>query len=219
MENQERLRSYVSPKTDSFEDTDDIAHRERIEEIEAAAIRYVLAYEHSKKRVAKDVNKGTRHNKGYDIVSGSATGDIDRLIEVKGVAGAWGGKGAMVTPSQFEFSQRHGEKSWLYVVEHATGTSPRLHRIQNFAGRVWRFGFDDGWEAVEEVTGSEMICTLPEPTVGLRVCLADSRSGVVEHVQGAGRLLGVRVCLTSGERVRARWLPDKVSLEGEKETS
>lgn len=212
-DNKERLRSYVEPQ-EADQDSGEHAERtEAIKAIESAAIEYVLEQERRLGRVVRDLNLDSQHNRGHDLVSHLPDGTDERFIEVKGIAGAWGQRGVMVTPAQFEFALQHGDKAWLYVVEHAL-TAPTLHRIRDFARRVWRFGFDDGWSDVAEGTpGSERHIeddVLPTPTLGMQVVLADGRRGVVEEVKGSGRLLGVLVKLESGDSVRKRWVPDEI---------
>jgi hypothetical protein len=212
-DNRERLRSYVESQ-EAEQDSGEHAERtEAIKAIESAAIEFVLEQERRLGRVVRDMNVDSQHNRGYDLVSHLPDGTDERFIEVKGVAGAWGQRGVMVTPAQFEFALRHGDKAWLYVVEYAL-SEPKLHRIQDFACRVWRFGFDDGWSDVAESTpGSERRIdddALPMPTPGMHVLLADGRQGVVEEVKGAGRLLGVLVKLESGDSVQKRWVPDEI---------
>lgn len=212
-DNRERLRSYVEPQGADQDSGEHAERTEAIKAIESAAIEFVLEQERRLGRVVRDMNVDSQHNRGHDLVSHLPDGTDQRFIEVKGVAGAWGQRGVMVTPAQFEFALRHGEKAWLYVVEHAL-TAPTLHRIQDFARRVWRFGFDDGWSEVAESTpGSERRIdddALPMPTPGMHVVLADGRQGVVEEVKGAGRLLGVLVKLESGDSVQKRWVPDEI---------
>lgn len=212
-DNRERLRSYVEPQG-ADQDSDEHAEpTEAIKAIESAAIEYVLEQERRSGRVVQDLNLDSQHNRGHDLVSHLPDGTDKRFIEVKGIAGSWGQRGVMVTPAQFEFALQHGDKAWLYVVEHAL-TAPTLHRIQDFARRVWRFGFDDGWSDVAEGTSWSHLHIdedlLPAPTPGMHVVLADGRRGVIEEVKGAGRLLGVLVRLESGDSVQKRWVPEEV---------
>lgn len=148
----ERLRSYVSSfdEADREDNEDENDHATRSAAIEHAAVTQVLAWERAQGRVPEDRNTKGDNQKGYDIASRNGAGMIERYIEVKGTEGAWGRRGVMVTPAQFDFARRNGDLAWLYVVEHATTDQPVIHRIQNFATRVWRFGFDEGWAEVGE---------------------------------------------------------------------
>jgi hypothetical protein len=124
--------------------------------------------------------------------------------------------GVMMTPAQFDFSMRHGDKSWLYVVEDVFSDSPAIYRIQNFAQRVWRYGFDDGWKNVAEIV-DQKVDQFPTPTRGLVVRLCDGREGRVISVQGAGKVMGVHIELNDGSIERFRWessLLSVIDLEG-----
>lgn len=212
-DNRERMRSYVEPQGADQDSGEHAERTEAIKAIESAAMEYVLEQERRLGRVVRDLNLDSQHNRGHDLVSHRPDGTDERYIEVKGVAGAWGQRGVMVTPAQFEFALRHGDKAWLYVVEHAL-SGPKLHRIQDFARRVWRFGFDEGWaDAAEGVSESEqqkVEDALPTPSAGMQVVLHDGRRGVVDEVKGAGRLLGVLIKLESGESVQKRWVSDEI---------
>jgi hypothetical protein len=95
----------------------------RDEEVEAAAMQYVMEFEHKAARNPIDVSK---ENQGFDIKSSGPVKDI-RYIEVKGRAA----EGAVwLTPNEWQMASRFGTHYWLYVVFHAK-TSPILKRIQN----------------------------------------------------------------------------------------
>ncbi len=211
-DNRERMRSYVEPQG-SRQDSDKQSDRtETIKTIESAAVEFVMEHERRFGRVVRDLNVDAHNNRGHDLVSYLPDGTDERYIEVKGVAGAWGQRGVMVTPAQFEFALQHRDKAWLYVIEHAL-SEPKLHCIQDFAHRVWRFGFDEGWRDIAESTPDSKRLeedVLPTPTLGMNVVLVDGRRGVVEEVKGAGRLLGVLVKLESGDSVQKRWVPNEV---------
>jgi hypothetical protein len=217
----ERLRSYVVPDKPDSSDADierklDSEHSERKKKIEAAAIAAVLADENKQKRDAVDVNVTDKNNKGYDILSHDPKTNQERYIEVKGISDLWDVAGVMMTPAQFDFSMRHGDKSWLYVVEDVFSDSPAIYRIQNFAQRVWRYGFDDGWKNVAEIV-DQKVDQFPTPTRGLVVRLCDGREGRVISVQGAGKVMGVHIELNDGSIERFRWessLLSVIDLEG-----
>lgn len=203
----EQLRSRVVPEPEAGEDGD-VERSADIARIAAAAMRHVLAWENQQGRTPTDENVLNPHHQGYDITSRGPTGEVARYIEVKGVAGAWGLRGVEVTPRQFEFSLAHGELSWLYVVEHALGDAPVIHRIQDFARRVWRYGFDCGWREV----GEESAPAWPEPVVGARVRLSSGETGTVTRVFGAGVNRGVEVKLEQdGGTRRVMWQPSRVT--------
>jgi hypothetical protein len=210
------MRSYVSKDREPDDDEDDGVAKEERAQIGAAAVRHVLEWERRQKRDPTDANADNPHNEGYDISSRGPNGDVERYIEVKGVKGEWGLRGVAVTPAQFTFAETQGQRAWLYVVEFALSDAPRIHRIQDFARRVWRFGFDDGWRDIAE-SANEM--PWPEAVIGMKVRLPDGRTGWVKRVFGAGHNQGVDVGLDKGDEViRVPWQPARITLLNE-ETS
>lgn len=213
----EQMRSYVSKDREPDDDDGDGAATEEHDQIGAAAIRHVLAWERQQERDPTDENEANPQNEGYDISSRGPSGEVERYIEVKGVKGEWGLRGVAVTPPQFKFAETQGQQAWLYVVEFALTDAPRIHRIQDFARRVWRFMFDDGWRDISE---SANLTTWPEAVVGMKVRLPDGRTGSVKRVFGAGQNQGVDVGLDTGDEViRVPWQPARVTLILDEETS
>lgn len=213
----EQMRSYVSKDREPDDDDGDGAATEEREQIGAAAIRHVLAWERQQERDPTDENEANPQNEGYDISSRGPSGEVERYIEVKGVKGEWGLRGVAVTPPQFKFAETQGQQAWLYVVEFALSDAPRIHRIQDFARRVWRFMFDDGWRDISE---SANLTTWPEAVVGMKVRLPDGRTGSVKRVFGAGQNQGVDVGLDTGDEViRVPWQPARITLILDEETS
>ncbi len=75
---------------------------------------------------------------------------IKRLIEVKSLSNAWDeAHPAALTEMEFQTALKH-ESYWLYVVEYADETQPRLSCIPNPAWRANQYLFDDGWRALSE---------------------------------------------------------------------
>lgn len=212
----EQMRSYVSKDREPDDDGDGAATEER-DQIGAAAIRHVLAWERQQGRHPTDENEANPQNEGYDISSRGPSGEVERYIEVKGVKGEWGLRGVAVTPPQFTFAETQGQQAWLYVVEFALSDAPRIHRIQDFARRVWRFMFDDGWRDISE---SANLTTWPEAVIGMKVRLPDGRTGSVKRVFGAGQNQGVEVGLDKGsEVIRVPWQPARITLIIDEETT
>jgi hypothetical protein len=95
----------------------------RDEEVEAAAMLYVMEFERKAARNPVDISK---ENQGFDIRSEGPGTEI-RYIEVKGRAS----EGAVwLTPNEWRMATRFGVNYWLYVVFNAK-TSPILKRIQD----------------------------------------------------------------------------------------
>jgi hypothetical protein len=111
-------------------------------EADQAGIARALLHETAAGRFPEE--KDHRHE-GYDIESRNALGELERLIEVKGVSGKWSGMGVKLSPPQFRCAQDKGDEFWLYVVEFAGKPDETIYCIQNPARRVDEFRFDDGW--------------------------------------------------------------------------
>jgi superfamily II DNA or RNA helicase len=113
----------ILPKETCVVHPEDEEAKRRVEE---AGMEVAMEYERQHQRNPKDVS---RKFLGYDIESSSP--EETRYIEVK----AFATTGALeLTSHEWQMAQRLGEAYWLYVVENAL-TAPRLHRIQNPAGR------------------------------------------------------------------------------------
>jgi len=95
----------------------------RDDEVEAAAMLYVMEFERQARRNPIDISK---ENQGFDIRSEGLAKEI-RYIEVKGRAA----EGAVwLTPNEWQMASRFGDNYWLYVVFHAK-TLPILKRVQD----------------------------------------------------------------------------------------
>jgi len=148
----ERLRSYIVPSLDDASSNEpDAARHQRNLEIDAAGTARVMRYEESKGRVPQ---KMTHLNKGYDIMSEDALGNI-RFIEVKSTVDLWGGGGVGITPAQHNYARQNPDEWWLYVVEAAESDQDwAIYCINDFVDRTYRYMFDDGWRvAAKERSG------------------------------------------------------------------
>jgi hypothetical protein len=94
----------------------------RDEEVEAAAMGFVIKCELDEGRKPTDISK---ENQGFDIRS-EGKEDL-RYIEVKGRAtqgSVW------LTPNEWQMAHRFANNYWLYVVFHAKD-SPEMKRVQD----------------------------------------------------------------------------------------
>jgi hypothetical protein len=139
-----RLRTYViKDPTPSDGPPDTKGHQER-SAVGAAGIAKVVEFERA---LGCDPKVMPHHNPGYDIESRDpASGTILRYIEVKSLSGLWGQDGVGLTTTEFLKAQEMGDLFWLYVVEHAQQPDGRIHCIQNPAGKVDQYFYDDGWQ-------------------------------------------------------------------------
>jgi hypothetical protein len=51
--------------------------------------------------------------------------------------------------TQFDTARMRGDDAWVYVVDNAR-TAPRVHAINDPAGKVVQYVFDDGWHVMAE---------------------------------------------------------------------
>lgn len=175
----ERMRSYVEHSLNHQEGE---RQRTQAQEDGAAAEERVVEWEQKHGRSA--IRLGG-NNPGYDITSKSKDGADDRYIEVKSIAGEWGGTGVRLTPTQFAYAEQLGENYWLYVVEDAKTEKPIIHAIQNPAAHISAFCFDCGWRDIAEATATAKPPSLFIPEVGDTVFFDDDEV-VVEKVETRG---------------------------------
>jgi hypothetical protein len=139
-----RLRSYVEQTLDTTlagETAEAAERQERNSATDQAGVRRVLADEHDEGRMAVEM---PHEHPGYDVESCDEHGTV-RYIEVKSKATAWDGVGVALTSRQFERARELRTAYWLYVVELAGTDQERVFRIQDPAGRIDQYFFDDGW--------------------------------------------------------------------------
>jgi hypothetical protein len=109
-----------------------------------AAVRYELA--------AGRVPDLMPHNHpGFDIKSRNGAGDLERLIEVKGIAGSWDGSAVRLSGTQFDHAAEHADTYWVYVVEFAQDPGKqRLYAIRDPFAHTDHFCLDEGWRYAAE---------------------------------------------------------------------
>jgi hypothetical protein len=145
--NTSRLTSYVS-FGESAGGSDAGDEEERSSSIDQAGVRRVLEYEASCGRIPEEQS---HTNPGFDVLSKNAEGIVIRRIEIKSIGGPWTDRGVLLSSAQFADAQANSDLYWLYVVEHAEDDDATvIHRIQDPAGQVTKFGFDSGWQALDE---------------------------------------------------------------------
>ncbi|MCL4302335.1 MAG: DEAD/DEAH box helicase [Anaerolineae bacterium] len=100
----------------------------RSDEVEGAAMEFVIVYEQQRGWTVEDVHTEGR---GYDLLSRGPNGEV-RYIEVKGRAAT----GAVeLSANEWLKAEQLGLDYWLYVVTEAV-QSPSLHRVQDPAHRL-----------------------------------------------------------------------------------
>jgi len=198
-----RLLSYAEPALHPERDTaNDTSYEERLS-IAKAAVDFVLELERGEGR---DVVEMPFTNEGFDILRRSE--GAEEYIEVKGVSGAWGAEGIVVTPPELRMAERQNERFWLYVVEYAMEPlRRRLYKIQDPFGKTNQFRFDSGWKGV--VAGAADVMS---PAEGRRVSIEGLGAGTILSVTEAGVLRRLSIRLDSGEEVTRTYDPTKMTI-------
>ncbi len=96
----------------------------RDDEVEAIAMKVVMAYERSRGWIPYDVHNDGEH---YDIRSESSGGE-KRYIEAKGRAQSGP---VMLTGPELDKLEQLGQRAWLYIVTFCKGQKPKLQLIQD----------------------------------------------------------------------------------------
>ena len=127
---------------DEDTDPDGLEHLNRLE-LERSAIKTILDAE-------PDWRQTPSNNPGFDLYQGSTMNKATLWCEVKAMKGTLDDRPVGVSRTQFDWAEKHRDKYWLYVVEHAQTRNANIVRIQDPAGKAKTFTFDQGWRAVAE---------------------------------------------------------------------
>lgn len=173
---------------------------------EEAALEYVDEVETNRGRT---VTPMARSNEGYDreiLVPGEAE---PRIVEVKGLGGAWDARGVRLTPAELRAAHAFGERYWVYVVEFAKEPSRRrLYRLRGPASQVNAYCLDQGWAALDEPEAEALT-----PAGGLLLLDGDTPLGVIETTEQRGEAIKLVFVTESGERSRLTWNPSRHRLQ------
>ncbi len=71
--------------------------------------------------------------------------DLGKFCEVKAMKTTLSDRPVTLSHRQFQTAIEKGDSYWLYVVENAGSSEPRLVAIRDPAGRAGHFTFDEGW--------------------------------------------------------------------------
>jgi len=195
--------SYADPASRSErEPASHTSHEERLS-IAKAAVDFVLDLE---RKDGHDVVEMPFTNEGFDIRRGCE--GAEEYIEVKGLSGAWGVEGIILTPPELRMAERQRERFWLYVAEYATEPSQRrLYKIQDPFGKTNQLRFDSGWNTV--VSGAPEVI---EPVQGGRESIEGLGAGTILSVTEAGVLRRLSIRLDSGQELTRTYDPTKMSV-------
>lgn len=138
--------SYVGVQHDEVEsDPDGLEHAARMD-LEKKAIAIIIGQEPSL--------LGTPpNNPGFDLYEPDVDGRPLKWIEVKAMTGNLKDRPVGLSRTQFDCAREHGDKYWLYVVEHAADKNARIICIQDPVGKARTFTFDHGWCEIAEIKG------------------------------------------------------------------
>ena len=194
----EWMRSYVKPENLIVGESSKRARlsRERISEIDEAAMEAVIEYERRRERVP---DRQPHFNPGYDVISESAKTGERRLIEVKGLASEWTDRGVKLSRRQIIFARDNPEEIWLYVVENAV--NPKMRKvitIKDFFSKADEFWFDRVWRELADEKGGDY---KEQFVIGRRIqveeygegkILNTKKIGLVTQLQIEFKILGTR---------------------------
>ncbi len=151
------------------------------------------------------------YNPGYDIESRGVDEAVERIIEVKGLSGAWNDFGVVVKPKQIEKCRQEPGRFWLYVVEFALERDRAvLYAIPDPVSLVDEYRFDGGWKVLSRERSGAV--QSEQPTVGRRVRLADSREGMIESIESRGLLMHLTIAFDDGTQEKRVYAPSQVLL-------
>lgn len=142
---QSRWMSYVVPQ-DSEEAHQLLDEETRARQLGDLGALAVMRYEHAEGRFPEMME---HHNKGFDVISRDATGDVIRYIEVKATSGKWSSRGVAVSSSQVDYNRHLGDLFWLYVVEDVEAKGHEsIYTIRNPADYIDYYMFDSNWKTL-----------------------------------------------------------------------
>ncbi|PZM08089.1 hypothetical protein CPY51_29845 [Rhizobium tubonense] len=205
-ERKSRMLSYVNAA--AREDApafDQMPSNDLSDRIDAAAIEAVLKYE---RQCGRNPVEQSHNNPGFDIISTSVEGPTRRLIEVKGLEGAWNERGVKLSHVQFAMAQQYPGEYWVYVVEFSRDIQKhQVSAIANPFSKVLEYWFDHGWRGVTEELASTADLNL---RIGARVKHAIWQIGTIEKIEKRGSVTSVVVNFGFQGR---KFLPYSTALE------
>lgn len=200
-----RARTYVTPGIEAKEE-EHPERQERRKKVDQAAVQRVLQFEKDNGRHPQEM---PHSNEGYDIESFGPSGQIERLIEVKGLSGGWTEFGVPVSRSQFRRATTEGPRFWLYVVEFALEPNrARVYAIQDPEELVDEYWFDGGWREFSTERGGHLPNSAPKQ--GSVVMVDGSRRGTVKNIQKRGVLMHLDIEFADATREQVVYTPRRV---------
>ena len=186
-----RLISYVQHDAEGKEDGERDDATKRLGDV---AEGRVCEFETRQGRVPTHLGG---NNPGYDIESVEGDRSGKRFIEVKGLSGQWGETGVTLSVRQMDEARARGADYWLYVVENCATSDFKIHRIQDPAGKIDKFGFDLGWIGVAKDT-SVGTCA---PRISVGDCVSvEGKIGTVEAATEVGELRKLTIAFADGSK-------------------
>ena len=154
-----------------------------------AAVRYELA-------AGRRPDVMPHNHPGFDIKSRNSAGDLERLIEVKGIAGSWDGSAVRLSGTQFDHAAEHADTYWVYVVEFAQDPAKqRLYAIRDPFAHTDHFCLDDGWRYAAEDQAQGASVRFVE---GAAVRHKAFGRGIILEIRERGRMRNMRVKFHEG---------------------
>jgi hypothetical protein len=187
-------------------DAHDEASEEQARQTEDQALQLIMADECV---AGRDPERLPKDHPGYNIRSKDrATGEVLRLIEVKGTQRDWREHPVRMTVTQLQASLQHPGQYWLYIVERLAGT-PRVHRIPAPAAHIVGFSLDAaGWARLAEGAPAPT-----EPREGLEVWISDGLLGTIRAVRRQSALILLDIERPDGTLVKKPYRPSEHRLK------
>lgn len=209
-----RARTYVTPR-DEEKDQEPPERQERRRRVDQAAVQRVLQFERERDRRPREM---PHSNEGYDIESFAGSGKLERLIEVKGLSGAWTDYGVPMSRSQFRKALKEGPTCWLYVVEFALEPNrARVYAISDPAELVDEYWFDGGWRELAKERGGPGVDAAIKK--GSLVLIDGGRRGTIKNIHKHGVLMHLDVEFEDHSRDRFVYSPRRVQILPDEEAA
>ena len=187
---------------------DDPAKAAAREAIGKVAVEYFIATQASRWKALVPM---PHNNPGFDVKAVAHDGS-DEFIEVKGQGAGWTEAGVALTPTELMTAQKHGDRYWLCVVEHAEDKERRaLYLLQNPYGLTQQFRFNSGWKTA--AISHAAVSVVPE--AGLYVEIPGEGRGKILSFKKASRFYKLHLMLDGGRLANRVFNPATMKLSAD----
>ncbi len=149
-------------------------------------------------------SKQTERDHEIDVESTAKGSDeVERLITVIGLPGAWNDAGIRLTPNQMAFGRKNGDSHWLYVVEFSNEPNrSRIHAFRNPVELITEYRMDAGWtQFATETLGMGIV----SPVEGGRVAITGSGEGEIVSIKTFKEFKKLKIRLDNDETMEVKF--------------